>query len=237
VYPRRPLQRTLTAMAATNPRSQVRTRPASSSPQQPPANWKENSPVRPPARNRPQSLDSTRRPQRISHIPGPDPVDVLGNIMGTPYHHDGPFEATLFARQIPGRAPVDALRESNAHTLAATPNASIVDCLEGHYPLQGVAVLPPGQGGVGMYEEYDVMVQDGGYKRWEHMVCFPVRGRQSEGLTGSRSIEMRIGRGRGSQRLRLRSLRSSRRLRGGRRVREGGIGVCLPLDGWRGCRG
>ncbi|KAF8246891.1 hypothetical protein K440DRAFT_661774 [Wilcoxina mikolae CBS 423.85] len=134
-------------MPTTNPQSQ----------------GKEN---RPPSRHRPQSLP---HPRRISHIPGPDPIDVLGSILGTPYHHDGPFEATLFARQIPGRAPVDALRESNAHTLAATPKASIADCLEGHYPLQGCAVLPPGEGGVGMYEEYDVMVRDGGLKRWGHM--------------------------------------------------------------------
>jgi hypothetical protein len=97
--------------------------------------------------------------------------------VGTPYHHDGPYEATLAARQIPGRAPVDALKESNAAILAATPAASIRDCLENHYPLQGVAMYPPGTCGLGDYEEYDVMVKDGNYKRWDHMVSFLLGGR------------------------------------------------------------
>ena len=113
---------------------------------------------------------SANRPsrRRTSHIPGPDPVDRLGAI-GSAYHHDGPFEATLLARQIPGRAPVDAVRDSNAAALAATPLASIRDCLDSHYPLRGVAMYPPGVGGTGNYDEYDVMVRDGAYRRWPHM--------------------------------------------------------------------
>lgn len=64
---------------------------------------------------------------------------------------------------------MDALKESTAAILAATPAASIRDCLENHYPLQGTAMYPPGVGGLGDYEEYDVMVKDGNYKRWDHM--------------------------------------------------------------------
>jgi hypothetical protein len=65
---------------------------------------------------------------------------------------------------------VEAVKESNAAAIAATPRANIVDCLEKHYPLQGTAVIPPGVGGMGYYEEYDVMIRDGDYKRWKHMV-------------------------------------------------------------------
>ena len=64
---------------------------------------------------------------------------------------------------------MDAVRDSNAAALAATPPASIRDCLDAHYPLQGVAMYPPGVGGTGNYDEYDVMVRDGAYKRWAHL--------------------------------------------------------------------
>lgn len=64
---------------------------------------------------------------------------------------------------------MEAVKESNAAAIAATPRANIVDCLEKHYPLQGTAVIPPGVGGMGYYEEYDVMIRDGDYKRWKHM--------------------------------------------------------------------
>jgi hypothetical protein len=123
-----------------------------------------------------------RRPRKVSHIPGPDTIDRLGTVVGTPYHLDGPYEATLAARQIPGRAPVDALKESNAATLAATPAASIRDCLEHHYPLQGTAMFPPGAGGLAEYEEYDVMVRDGNYKRWDHIVSIRHAELDSKGL-------------------------------------------------------
>lgn len=112
--------------------------------------------------------------RKIVPIPGPDTIDRLGAVTeGVPYHHDGPYEATLLARQVPGYAPVDAVKGSNAAALAATPQANIVDCLEKHYPLQGTAMFPPGFGGLGDYEEYDVMIRDGDYKRWKHMEYKP----------------------------------------------------------------
>lgn len=129
----------------------------------------------------------TRRANRAPHlkrsgIPGPDTIDRLDNILGgIPYHHEGPFDATLRARQIPGRSPVEALARSNAEALAATPRANIIDSLERHRPLQGTASVPPGMrapGGDIMpdYEEYDVMRRDGNYKRYPGVVGFNLGG-------------------------------------------------------------
>ncbi|RPB14377.1 hypothetical protein P167DRAFT_604215 [Morchella conica CCBAS932] len=117
-----------------------------------------------------------RRAHRSPHlkksaIPGPDTIDRLDNILGgTPYHHEGPFDATLRARQIPGRSPVEALAWSNAKAIAATPRENIIDCLEKHKPLQGTASVPVGMrtaaGQVmGDYEEVDLMVESG-YRRY-----------------------------------------------------------------------
>ncbi|CCX30747.1 hypothetical protein FPQ18DRAFT_315873 [Pyronema domesticum] len=114
------------------------------------------------------SVPRTHR-RKISRIPAPDPIDVLGSVLDTPYHHDGPFEATLLARQVPGRAPVDALKWSNAQTIIATPAASWRDCFDSHYPLSGVAAYPPGKGGLGEYEEYDIQQRDGDLGRYKHM--------------------------------------------------------------------
>ncbi|KAL7270575.1 hypothetical protein RUND412_006709 [Rhizina undulata] len=119
----------------------------------------------------------TRHANRAPHlkknaIPAADTIDRLDNILGgIPYHHEGPFDATLRSRQIPGRAPVDAVKSSNEAALRATPRANIVDCLEKHKPLQGTAIIPPGMLGPGgeimpEYEEYDLMRKDGNYKRW-----------------------------------------------------------------------
>lgn len=124
------------------------------------------------------SVPRTHR-RKISRIPAPDPIDVLGSVLDTPYHHDGPFEATLLARQVPGRAPVDALKWSNAQTIIATPAASWRDCFDSHYPLSGVAAYPPGKGGLGEYEEYDIQQRDGDLGRYKHMVSrfFGILGR------------------------------------------------------------
>lgn len=124
----------------------------------------------------------TRRANRAPHlrksaIPGPDTIDKLDNILGgIPYHHEGPFDATLMSRQIPGRSPVEALATSNAEAIAATPRANLIDSLERHRPLQGTASIPPGMRAPGgdilpYYEEYDVMTRDGNYKRYPGVVC------------------------------------------------------------------
>ncbi|RPA89348.1 hypothetical protein L873DRAFT_1832012 [Choiromyces venosus 120613-1] len=120
----------------------------------------------------PYSSQKSRR--RPSFIPGPDTIDRLDNgVFGGHYHHEGPYDSTLLARQNGPRPPVEALRESNAAALAATPMANILDSLEKHKPLQGTAMVAPGTklpNGefIGDYEEYDMMRQGpgGSYRRY-----------------------------------------------------------------------
>jgi hypothetical protein len=100
----------------------------------------------------------------------------LGNVWGdTAFHHEGPFDATLASRQVPGYSPIEAVRESNMAALKATPRANIIDSLEHHYPLQGTAIIPPGMKiskneEMPWYEQYDIETRDGDYKRWPGMV-------------------------------------------------------------------
>lgn len=123
--------------------------------------------------------------RRRSSIPGPDTIDRLDNgVFGGYYHHEGPYDPTLLARQNGPAPPVEALRESNAAAIAATPTANIIDCLEKHRPLQGTAMVAPGArlpGGelIGGYEEYDMMRQGGGnYRRYPQFVSPHVCGEQ-----------------------------------------------------------
>ncbi|CUS07351.1 unnamed protein product [Tuber aestivum] len=122
----------------------------------------------------PPPCSSQRSRRRASSIPGPDTIDRLDNgVFGNYYHHEGPYDSTLLARQNGPRPPVEALRESNAAALAATPMANILDSLEKHKPLQGTAMvaprtrLPNGEF-IGDYEEYDMMRQGpgGSYRRY-----------------------------------------------------------------------
>jgi len=86
------------------------------------------------------------------------------------YHHEGPYDATLASRQIPGYAPVEAVKYSNAQALAATPRANIIDSLTRKVPLQGVGMVPPGVIGPGGqrfdYEEDDIQRSQGKLGRW-----------------------------------------------------------------------
>lgn len=68
----------------------------------------------------------------------------------------GPYDAVLAARQVPGNAPVDALKTSNEETLKATPTSALHDSLEKHEPLDNVALRP------GDYSEENLM-----YERYE----------------------------------------------------------------------
>jgi len=131
---------------------------------------------RPPRPTQKRSLSFTpsengprHRGQKVSAIPGADTIDRLGAIGDFAYHHDGPYDATLLARQFHGYSPVEALRDSNEKAIRATPKANIVDCLEKHYPMQGTAVFPPGYNGMEDYEEYDIQRLEGGYRRWPHL--------------------------------------------------------------------
>lgn len=112
---------------------------------------------------------------RKKHIPGPDTIDSLDTIGGS-YHHGGPFDATLLARNTSNiSSPIQAVRNSNMEALRATPVERIKDSVERHRPLDGVATVPSGMpdqsGRVYNYEEgADIMIEDGNYKRWPGVV-------------------------------------------------------------------
>lgn len=116
------------------------------------------------------------------HIPGADIIDSLDRTtLGAPYHHEGPYDATLLARNTSfNSSPLEAVRNSNNEALKATPQENIRDSLRKHVPLQGTAVIPPGaigyDGRVMNYEEgADLMREEdapgGAYKRWDFVVC------------------------------------------------------------------
>jgi hypothetical protein len=115
------------------------------------------------------------------HMPGADTIDVLDKSMiGGAYHHEGPYDATLLARNTYYQnSPVEAVRETNAEAIRATPRENIKDSLVKHVPLQGTAVIPPGMVGYDgkemQYEEGADLMREpdapgGAYKRWEGVV-------------------------------------------------------------------
>jgi hypothetical protein len=115
------------------------------------------------------------------HMPGADTIDVLDKSMiGGAYHHEGPYDATLLARNTNYKnSPVEAVRGTNAEAIRATPRENIKDSLDKHVPLQGTGVIPPGMAGLdGREMEYeegaDLMREPdapgGAYKRWEGVV-------------------------------------------------------------------
>jgi hypothetical protein len=115
---------------------------------------------------------------RKKHLPGPDSIDILdANPIGPAYHHEGPFDATLLARNISfTHSPVGAVSGTNAEALRATPQENIQDSLRMHRPLDGTASIPSGMrdysGRHMQYEEgSDLMIEGGNYKRWPGVVC------------------------------------------------------------------
>lgn len=118
---------------------------------------------------------------RKKHIVGSDTIDRMDTIGG--FHHDGPYDATLLARNISNvNSPVEAVRTTNAEALRATPHEMIQDSVQKHRPLDGVAMVPPGMedryGNVYHYEEgTDMMIENspegGAYKRWPGVVRSP----------------------------------------------------------------
>ncbi len=118
---------------------------------------------------------------RKKHIVGADAIDRMDTVGG--FHHDGPYEATLLARNMTyTNSPVEAVSTTNEEALKATPREMIKDSVEKHRPLDGVAMVPPGMkdryGNVYDYQEgTDMMVENspegGAYKRWPGVVCIP----------------------------------------------------------------
>ena len=119
------------------------------------------------------TADRMRHSTRKHHI-RPDSIDKLDEV-GATYHHGGPYDATLYARNNSKDSPLQALRDSNSEALKATPQEKIVDSLKGHRPLDGTAAYAPGEmgrnGHVYEYEQGENMMTDlnpggGAYKRW-----------------------------------------------------------------------
>jgi hypothetical protein len=121
--------------------------------------------------------DRARHATRKHHIQ-PDTIDNLDLSGGGAYHHGGPYDATLYARNNSTHGPLAAVADSNAEALKATPKEMIMDSVRGHRPLDGVATFAPGNmdrnGNVYNYEEGDNMMiangpEGGAYKRWPGM--------------------------------------------------------------------
>ncbi|KAI9835726.1 MAG: hypothetical protein M1819_001903 [Sarea resinae] len=114
---------------------------------------------------------------RKKHLPGPDTIDSLDTVGGA-YHHGGPFDATLLARNTSfTSSPLEALKRSNEEALKATPKENIQDSLERHRPLDGTASVPAGMtdqfGRTFNYEEGADLMIEGNYKRWPHVTYLP----------------------------------------------------------------
>jgi hypothetical protein len=129
--------------------------------------------------------DRSRYATKKHHIP-PDTIDSLDNSGGAAWHHGGPYDATLAARNNftnnSANSPLAAVRYSNAEALKATPKEKIIDSIRGHRPLDGVAAFAPGNmdrnGNVYNYEEGENMMIDnnpggGAYKRWPGVQYHP----------------------------------------------------------------
>ena len=124
---------------------------------------------------------------RKKHIVGADSIDVLDNV-GPPginaYHHEGPYDATLLARNTSyTSSPLEAVTSTNEEALRATPQEMIEDSVTKHRPLDGTAMVPPGMpdryGRVMHYQEGPDMMIDGqpgggAYRRWPGVVS-PLR--------------------------------------------------------------
>lgn len=126
------------------------------------------------------SRKAARAPHlRKNHIPGADVIDRLDpTINKIPYHHEGPYDAALLARNTDVKySPVAALKDSNEEALKATAGENVRDALEKHKPLDGVAIVPPGVpdqfGRVRHYEEgtNERLTGGGGdYKKYDGIV-------------------------------------------------------------------
>ncbi|CAI7654751.1 unnamed protein product [Penicillium viridicatum] len=103
----------------------------------------------------------SRHSQRVQ----PDIIDRLDNVTSFSYHHEGPYDAARPERnRFAQSSPLEAVKESNAEALRATPHHKIADALNSHRPLDGVAFYPPGtmdrDGQEYSYEEGSNMMND-----------------------------------------------------------------------------
>ncbi|KAJ5153918.1 uncharacterized protein N7500_009357 [Penicillium coprophilum] len=127
----------------------------------------EHHPVEP-RRKREHSAPHRRRHNkypRHSQLVEPDIIDRLDNVTNFSYHHEGPYDAARPERnRYAQSSPLEAVKESNAEALRATPHHKIADALNSHRPLDGVAFYPPGttdrNGQEYSYEEGSNMMND-----------------------------------------------------------------------------
>ncbi|CAG8029296.1 unnamed protein product [Penicillium salamii] len=135
-----------------------------------PSIWYSGSPEHYPVEPR-RRHPSTRRRRSTSHkarhsqLVQPDIIDQLDNVTAFSYHHEGPYDAARPERnRFSQSSPLEAVRESNAEALRATPQHKISDALNSHRPLDGVAFYPPGttdrNGQEYSYEEGSNMMND-----------------------------------------------------------------------------
>ena len=152
------------------------------------------------------------RADKASHITRkhhirPDTIDALDNLGpdGRAYHHSGPYDATLYARNnSSAKSPLEALAHSNAEALKATPQDKIRDSIRGHRPLDGVATYAPGMtdrnGQTYDYVEGENMMigsgpgdrpEGGAYKRWPGLEYNPddVKGKSEPSYTIEKSLK------------------------------------------------
>ena len=120
---------------------------------------------------------------------------------GGPYHHGGPYDAALFARNVSNKSsPLKALDHSTKETLKATPKEKIIDSIRGHRPLDGVAAYAPGEvdrtGHIYEYEQGDNMMisgnpEGGAYKRWPGVNYHPddVKGKGEPSFTLEKALK------------------------------------------------
>ncbi|KAI9689670.1 MAG: hypothetical protein M1820_010099 [Bogoriella megaspora] len=137
-----------------------------------------------PGDNTNQPLNIIRRESRRAHrsphlqkrhMPGADTIDRL-DVIGAPYHHEGPYDAALLARNTSNdSSPLAAVSDSIKETLKATPPENINNSIQTHRPLDGTAVVPPGQedrfGRRFSYKEDGNLMVDNGppggaYRQW-----------------------------------------------------------------------
>lgn len=138
-----------------------------------------------PGDNSHRPLDVIRKDTKTAHrahhlrkknFQGADVIDRLDKTTPS-YHHEGPYDAASLARNLSWtHSPVAAVADSNEEALKATPRENIIDAVERHHPIEGVANIPPGMpdrfGRVLNYEEgADLMREPGAdYRRWPGVV-------------------------------------------------------------------
>ncbi|EPS31549.1 hypothetical protein PDE_06504 [Penicillium oxalicum 114-2] len=107
------------------------------------------------------------RPPYTSQYVQPDLIDRLDDASFYAYHHEGPFDAASPDRnRVNKNSPIEAVKDSIEEALRATPRDKIIDTIQSHRPLDGVAFYPPGttdrEGQTYQYEEGSNMMDEYG---------------------------------------------------------------------------